>query len=160
MEPLPVYTVDALTSERPFDSDTFTQEDAVALGLLAAEYIRTNGYNLAVRVGLHGDVVFLAKLGSTGPGNDSWLHGKAAVAERFGEASLLVRRRHEEAGTPFTSRTDVDHDLLRAHGGSLPITVRGALVGTITTSGEKDVIDHQVTRRIVDAYLDARRPLH
>ncbi len=67
---------------------------------IAVGVIRHHGANIAVRIVLGGDAVFVAKLGTTGPGNDEWLAGKAAVAERFGEPSLLVRRRHEEAGTP------------------------------------------------------------
>ena len=79
--------------------------------------------------------------------------GKAAVVARFGEPSLLVRRRHEEAGTPFEQRDDVDHETFKAHGGSLPIRVRADLVGSITTSGEPDVVDHDVASEAVRRFL-------
>ncbi|MCR2762389.1 heme-binding protein [Microbacterium sp. zg.B48] len=144
MPDLPVFTIEDLEAVPPFDRPAFDNDDAVTLGLLAVEMIRNHGGNLAVRIVLRGDEVFLAKLGATGPVNDVWLAGKAAVAERFGEPSLLVRRRHEAAGTPFAERTDLDHDLFRAHGGAVPIFVAGELVGTITMSGEPDVIDHAV----------------
>ena len=117
-------------------------------GELAIAVIREHGWNLAVRIVLRGDIVFQAKLGTTGPGNDAWLAGKAAVVERFRAPSLLVRRRHEEAGTPFA-----DDDMFRAHGGSMPILVNGELVGTITTSGEPDVIDHTATSEAVARFL-------
>jgi uncharacterized protein (UPF0303 family) len=133
-EPLPVYTVDDLEREPVLDVSEFTNDDAVDLGLAAVEVIDERGLNIAVRVMLHGDVVFQAKLGTTGPGNDPWLAGKHAVVERFGEASLLVKRRHEEAGTPFEELPDIDHDTFRAHGGSIPIKVNGETVGSITTA--------------------------
>ena len=76
------------------------------------------------------------------------------MAERFGEPSLLVRRRHEAAGTPFADRTDIDHDLFRAHGGSVPIFVDGEVVGTITMSGEPDVVDHAVAAEAIRRYRD------
>lgn len=153
---LPVYTAADLAAEPTFDVDTFDNDDAVDLGLAAVEVIDERGLNLAVRIVLRDDVVFQAKLGTSGPGNDAWLAGKHAVVMRFGEASLLVRRRHEEAGTRFEDVTDVDHDLLEAHGGSIPLRVRGELVGSITTSGEPDVVDHATSAEAIRRYLAAR----
>jgi uncharacterized protein (UPF0303 family) len=155
MTDLPVYRaadIDPAGLEVP----SFDNDDAVALGIIAVDAIRASGRKLAVRVVLRGDVVFQAKLSGTGPGNDPWLAGKAAVVERFGEPSLRVRRSHEEAGTPFEDRDDIDHDVLKAHGGSLPIRVGGDVVGTITMSGEPDVIDHQVVTEAVRRYREHR----
>lgn len=152
MTALPVFTVADLEAVPRFEPERFDNDDAVALGLLGVEVIRHHRANLAVRIVLRGDVVFVAKLGTTGPGNDPWLAGKAAVADRFGEPSLLVRRRHEEAGTPFADRTDIDHDVFRAHGGSVPIFVDGEVVGTITMSGEPDVVDHALVAETIRRY--------
>ena len=149
MSELPVFTVADLEAVPRFEPASFDNDDAVALGLLAVEVIRHHRANLAVRIALRGDAVFVAKLGTTGPGNDAWLAGKAAVAERFGEPSLLVRRRHEEAGTPFSDRDDVDHNALRAHGGAVPIFVGGDVVGSITMSGEPDVVDHALVAETI-----------
>jgi uncharacterized protein (UPF0303 family) len=155
MTDLPVYT-SADIDPVGLDVPSFSNDDAVALGLEAIAAIQAAGKNLAVRIVLRGDAVFVAKLGTTGAGNDPWLAGKAAVVERFGEPSLRVRRTHEEAGTPFTERDDVDHELLKAHGGSLPIRVDGELVGTITMSGEPDVVDHQVVTDAAARYRAQR----
>ena len=156
MSDLPEFTVADLEAQAALDLETFTNDDAVDLGLIAVALIRERGLSLAVKIVLNDDVVFQAKLRDTGPGNDSWMAGKAAVVHRFGEASMLVRRRHEEAGTPFEERDDVDHETFKAHGGSLPIRVGGELVGTVTTSGEPDVVDHDVTSEAVRRYLAAR----
>lgn len=153
MSDLPVYTAADLETQPQLDVAEFTNDDAVRLGQLALDVIRENSWNLAVRILLRGDTVFLAKTGTTGPGNDPWLAGKAAVVDRFGDASLLVRRRHEEAGTPFEERDDIDHEALKAHGGSMPIRVDGVVVGSITTSGEPDVIDHTATAEAVRRFL-------
>lgn len=153
MTDLPVFSVPDLEAQPIIDVDAFDNDDAVDLGLIAVEVIRERALNLAVRIVLHGDVVFQAKLGTTGPGNDPWLAGKAAVVERFGEPSLLVKLRHLDAGAPFEERRDVDHDALKAHGGSMPIRVNGEVVGTITTSGEPDVIDHATTAEAVRRFL-------
>lgn len=153
MSELPVFTVADLEAQPALDLETFTNDDAVDLGLLAVALIRERGLSLSVKIVLNDDIAFQARLGDTGPGNDEWLEGKARVVHRFGEPSLLVRRRHEEAGTPFDELADVDHDLYKAHGGSMPIRAGGAIVGTITTSGEPDVVDHDVTSEAVRRFL-------
>ena len=131
MTDLPVFSVADVVAQPTIDLPEFTNDDAVDLGLAAIDVIRERNVSLAVRIVLRGDVVFQAKLKSTGAGNDPWLAGKAAVVERFGEPSLLVKLRHQEAGTPFEDRDDVDHDVLKAHGGSQPIRVAGEVVGSV-----------------------------
>jgi len=156
MTDLPVYTAADVAAHPTIDLPSFDNDDAVQLGLFALEVIRERDLNLAVRVVLRGDIVFQAKLKTTGPSNDPWLAGKGAVAEQFGEPSLLVKLRDQEAGRSFEQRTDVDHDALKAHGGSIPFRVNGEVVGTITTSGEPDVIDHQTAAEAVARFLAAR----
>jgi uncharacterized protein (UPF0303 family) len=153
MSELPVFTAADLEAQPALDVETFTNDDAVDLGLVTIALIRERGLSLAVKIVVHDDIVFEAKLGQTGPGNEQWLDSKARVAARFGEPSLLVGRRHAEAGTPFEERDDVDHDTHKAHGGSMPIRVGGEVVGTITTSGEPDVVDHDVTSEAVRRFL-------
>jgi uncharacterized protein (UPF0303 family)/8-oxo-dGTP pyrophosphatase MutT (NUDIX family) len=138
--PLPTFTIDELEL-LDASLESFTNEDAVALGMIAVEVIRESGLNLAVDIVRGDDLVYRAKLGSTGPENDEWLAGKAAAAIMFGEPSLLVRLRHEAADITFTD-LDLDHAKVKGHGGSIPIRVGDNIVGTITMSGEPDVLDH------------------
>lgn len=157
--PVPEYTVADLEPLNAIEFDSMTNDDAVALGLVAVEVIRDWNLSLAVDIVLGEDLVFRAKLKSTGPGNDPWLKGKAATALRFGEPSLLVKARHLEAGTPFENRDDVDHSILKAHGGSIPLRVGGQIVGTLTMSGEPDAVDHEAAAEAIQRYLgggDAR----
>ena len=153
---LPEFDIETLEREDVLDLPSFDNDDAVDLGLAALEVIDERELNLAVRIVLRGDIVFQAKLGTSGPGNDPWLAGKHAVVMRFGEPSLLVKRRHEAAGTPFDELPDVDHDAFKAHGGSVPIKVNGETVGSITTSGEPDVVDHATSAEAVRRFLAAR----
>lgn len=151
--PLPNFTVADLEQLNELSVGEMSADDAVDLGLVAIDLIRSRDLNLAVDVTLRGHSMLRAKLKNTGPDNDFWLDAKAAVAVRFGEPSLLVKLRHLEAGTPFEDRTDVDHSRLRAHGGSIPLHNGGAVVGTITVSGEPDVIDHEVAAEALRRYL-------
>lgn len=148
----PEYTVEDVERAGRIELPHFTKEDAFELGTIAAGVIREWGVNLAVDIVIGEDLVYRAKLGTTGKGNDEWLAGKAAVARHFGESSLLVRLRQEQTGVPFTN-LDLDHETLKAHGGSIPLRVDDEIVGTITMSGEPDVIDHETATEAVARYL-------
>jgi uncharacterized protein (UPF0303 family) len=144
---VPEFTIEQLEAQSTIDADSFTTDDAVALGLIAIEVIREWDVNLCVDIVLSGDLVFRAKLRDTGADNDPWLAGKAAVVRQFGEASLLVKYRQQAAGTL------ADTDTLRFHGGSIPIRVHGEIVGTITMSGEPDTVDHEAANEAVQRFL-------
>jgi uncharacterized protein (UPF0303 family) len=158
--PLPSFTVAELEELNRLSVGEMTADDAVDLGLVAISVIRERDLNLAVDVSLRGHSMFRAKLKNTGPDNDFWLDAKVAVAVRFGEPSLLVKLRHVEAGTPFEERTDIDHTRFKAHGGSIPLRNGDEVVGTITVSGEPDVIDHEVAAEALRRYLRQRAERH
>ncbi|MDH6180853.1 uncharacterized protein (UPF0303 family) [Microbacteriaceae bacterium SG_E_30_P1] len=153
MSELPEFTIDDLEPLARLDVGFFGNDDAVDLGLCAIEVITERDLNLAVDIVVRGDLVFRARFGTTGPENDPWLQGKAAVALHFEEPSLLVRRRLEASGHDVAD-LGLDPALYRAHGGSIPIRASGELVGTITVSGEPDVVDHDVAQESLGRYLD------
>jgi uncharacterized protein (UPF0303 family) len=149
---VPEYTLEQVASASRFELAHFTNEDAFALGTIAGELIQEWGVNLSVDIVIDGYLAYRARFGTTGAGNDPWLAGKAAVANHFGEASLLVKLRQEETGVPFTD-LDLDHEVMKAYGGSIPIFVDGAVVATITTSGEPDVVDHETATEAIRRYI-------
>ena len=149
----PTYSIAELEALATLEFASLSTDEAVTLGLVAFEVIQERDLSLAVDVVIHGDLVFRAKLKSTGPDNDPWLRGKSNVALGFGEPSLLVRQRHIEAGTAFEDRTDIDHDQMRAFGGSVPLRVAGSIIGTLTVSGEPDAIDHETAVEAIERYL-------
>lgn len=132
----------------------FGNEEAVALGLVAIETIKETGANLAVDIRIGDDLVFRAKLGTTGAGNNPWLEGKHVVVTHHGVPSLLVRRRQEAAGDHAVDG-EIDGAPAKFVGGSIPILVGGAVVATITMSGEKDYVDHAVNALAVSRWLAA-----
>jgi uncharacterized protein (UPF0303 family) len=152
---IPEYTLDQLEAAGRIELDHFSNEDAFELGTLAAAVTQEWGVSLSVDIVIDGYLVYRARLGKTGPGNDPWLTGKAAVANHFGDSSLLVKLRQEATGTPFTD-LPLDHEVMKAHGGSIPIYVDGKLVGTITMSGEPDVVDHEAVTEALSRYVALR----
>lgn len=153
MTQLPEFTIEDLEPLTRIDVGFFGTDDALDLGLCAVEVITERDLDLAVDIVLRGYLAFRARTGSTGRDNDPWLQGKAAVAVHFEEPSLLVRRRLEASGQTI-QELGLDPELYRAHGGSIPIRASGEIVGTITVSGEPDVVDHDVAAEALRRYLD------
>jgi uncharacterized protein (UPF0303 family) len=149
---LPVFTLEQLEESAPLDLGHVTNDDAVDLGLTALEVASERGLSLAIEIVLEGDVVFRVKLAQTGPENDPWLTGKAAVARHFGVPSLLVRRRLEAAGETVSDH-GLDPEHYRAHGGAIPLRAGGIVVGTLTASGAPDVVDHDVATEALRRYV-------
>jgi len=150
---LPEYTIEALEAEPALRVDAFTNEDAFELGTIAANVIRERALNLAVDIRIGDELVYRARFGSTGPGNDPWLTGKAAAVLRHRVPSLLVRLQTEARGEqPDTSGDD---DGIRVAGGSIPIFRGDDVIGTLTLSGEPDVVDHQTAAEAVARYRTA-----
>jgi uncharacterized protein (UPF0303 family) len=152
---IPEYTLEQLEADGRIELDHFTSEDAFELGTLAAVVTQEWGVSLSVDIVIGDYLVYRARLGTTGPGNDPWLSGKAAVVNHYGDSSLLVKLRQEATGVPFTDLPH-DHEVMKAHGGSIPIYVDGTLVGTITMSGEPDVVDHEAASEALRRYVDLR----
>ena len=79
-------------SKRRAESSSITSPRMTrsSLGILSARLIQELGRNLAVDIVVRGDLIFRARLGETGPGNDplAWPE-QAAAAALLGEASLL-----------------------------------------------------------------------
>jgi uncharacterized protein (UPF0303 family) len=152
---IPEFSLEQLEAAGRIELDHFTNEDAFELGTMAATVTAEWGLSLSVDIVIGDYLAYRARLGTTGAGNDPWLTGKAAVVRHFGDSSLLVRRRQEETGVPFTE-LPLDHEVMKAYGGSIPIYVDGNLVATLTMSGEPDVVDHEVASEALRRYVEAR----
>jgi uncharacterized protein (UPF0303 family) len=128
--------------ERTLEFDTFDQGTAWQLGTAAVEIIRERGLVLAVQIVIGDHVVFKAAVNGVDQDTDPWLAGKAAAAVHFESSTLRVRLRND---IDPSVTADIDTDVLRPHGGAVPIRVTGkGIVGTITLSGEPDTVDHEV----------------
>jgi uncharacterized protein (UPF0303 family) len=147
--PEPVYTVESLEAEPAADFPSLTRDDAVRLGEIGIAVIREWERDLTVEVRVGAELAFRAQLGSTGEPNTAAIAGKVATVTALGVSSLLARRRNE-ADPSYGADLGDDAKLW---GGCIPIFVGGVLAGTVATSGEPDVVDHEATAETVRRYL-------
>jgi uncharacterized protein (UPF0303 family) len=151
--PAPEYTVASLEAEPRAEFSSLTRDDAVPLGEVGIAVIREWERDLAIEVRVGSELAFRAQLGTTGEENAAAISGKVATVTALGVSSLLARRRHE---ADPTYGADLGDDA-RLWGGCIPIFVDGALAGTVATSGEPDVVDHEATAETVRRYLELSR---
>lgn len=147
--PEPVYTVASLEAEPVAEFPSLTRDDAVRLGEIGIAVIRDWERDLAVEVRVGGELAFRAQLGSTGQENADSIAFKVVTVTALGVSSLLARRRNE-ADPSYGAGLGED---ARLWGGAIPIFVGGVLAGTVATSGEPDVVDHEATAETVRRYL-------
>ncbi len=143
--PMPEYTLASLEAEPIAEFSSLTRDDAVRLGEIGIAVIREWERDLAVEVRVGEELAFRAQLGTTGEENAGAIAAKVVTVTALGVSSLLARRRNE-ADPSYGA--DLGEDA-RLWGGCIPIFVGGVLAGTVATSGEPDVVDHEATAEIV-----------
>ncbi len=137
--------------EQDLSFDSFSHNQALALGQFAISIIQDAPIAMEVRKGNH--LVFKASMPGTSQDNDWWLNRKFKAADRFGHSSLWVKKKFQEMGQDFEIDSGLDQDLYAAHGGVVPIIVKGTgMVGGIGISGLPDVEDHRYAVEILEKF--------
>ena len=150
----PLSLEDLLEQERRLVFDSFTNDQAIALGLHLVEVARAGHHPLTIDVTRAGQQLFHAALPGTAVDNDRWVERKRAVVERFGHASLYMARLCEQRGVDLATRYQLDPLAFAASGGAFPITIRDVgVVGTVTVSGLPHEIDHALVVEALGAFL-------
>ena len=148
----PRYTLEQLLTEPRAAFDSFTRDDAVRLGEIAVKLIREWGVNLAVDVHIGDELAFRAQLGTTGQGNADIMGRKRLTVKHFGHSSLLARFKKDADPSVAAGLGDE----YAFWGGSIPIFVGGELYGTLSSSGEADVVDHEVIAEALARFTATR----
>lgn len=135
----------------------FSQEDALALGLLIVELATERGFPVAVDIRRGTHVLFHVSLPGATPDNDIWVAKKARTAERYAEPSLLVGLRGRLGGGRMEDNAWFDESAYAAHGGAFPVYVRGTgQIATATVSGLPQKADHDLVVEALRMFISNR----
>ena len=141
--------------ERELVFDAFTLDVAWRLGSLLRDAAIERGHPVVIGIVVNGQRLFHAALPGTTPENDRWLERKTNVVLHFQRSSLGVGERFRARGQGF-EEARLDPATHAAHGGVLPITVRGAgVVGAVGVSGLPQLQDHAFVAEVVRDFLAA-----
>ncbi|NNC13751.1 hypothetical protein HII28_17945 [Planctomonas sp. JC2975] len=147
--PEPVYTLEQLEAEPVAEFASFDRDDAVRLGEIAVALVRERDLNLAIEVHIGDELAYRAQLGSTGQHNADVIAGKRLVVKHFRHSSVLARFK-KDADPSVADGLGPEY---KFWGGSIPLFVNDEFVGTLSSSGESDVVDHET---IADALIRFR----
>ncbi|MGY1608389.1 MULTISPECIES: heme-degrading domain-containing protein [unclassified Geodermatophilus] len=132
----------------------FTNDDAWELGSALVAAARRVDAPVAVEITRNGHRLFTAALTGATPDNADWIERKSRVVHRFGHSSLHVRQTWVERGTTFEESAGLDPRLYAAHGGAVPLLVRGVgPVGVVAVSGLPQLEDHRMVVAALRAHL-------
>jgi uncharacterized protein (UPF0303 family) len=139
--------------ERRLVLNSFTYDDAWALGNLLVDLARERQAPVAIDITRGGQQLFHAALPGSAPDNDAWIARKRRVVERYHASSYLVGSRFRAKGTTFEDASRLDPDTYAAHGGAFPLAVRGAgVVGAVVVSGLPQIEDHKLVVEALERF--------
>lgn len=137
---------------------SFSQDDALALGLLIVELATQRELPVAVDIRRGSHVLFHVSLPGATPDNGFWVERKARTAERYAIPSLLVGLRGRLDGGRAEDSGWFDESAYAAHGGSFPIYLRGTgPVATVTVSGLPQKADHELVVEALTKFTRRKR---
>lgn len=135
---------------------TFTNDDAIALGLWLVAAGRAENLAITVDVRRGDQQVFHAALAGTSADNDAWVERKVRLVKRVGMSSYRMGCQLRASGHSLGEALLLDEKEYAAHGGAFPIVVKNVgLVGVVTVSGLPQREDHALVVRVLTEWLNA-----
>ncbi|AZB41972.1 heme-degrading domain-containing protein [Bacillus sp. FJAT-42376] len=134
--------------------DSFTNEDALKLGMTVVDYAKENGKSVAVHIERNRVPLFTHLMDGTSEENVFWLYRKKRVVDHYNRSSHYIAKRFEQNGTTHDESSLLSSSEYQAVGGSLPIRVRGAgVIGSLTVAGLTPQMDHDYAAEGVKRFL-------
>jgi uncharacterized protein (UPF0303 family) len=124
------------------------------LGVRLRTLAEERGLAVVIDVRRVGQPLFYAALDGTTPDNAEWVRKKSNVVARFHRSSYGVGLSLKAKNETLLEKFGLPMADYAAHGGSSPLTVRGAgVVGSVTVSGLPQRADHELVVEALCAEL-------
>jgi uncharacterized protein (UPF0303 family) len=130
--------------ERELELPRMDEEMAWQIGSRLRTMGEKRGLSIVVDVRRFGQPLFYTALKGTTPDNVSWVQRKSNVVARFHRSSYGIGLTMTLKNTSLEAR-GLPASEYASHGGSFPLTVKGAgIVGSVTVSGLAQRDDHEL----------------
>jgi uncharacterized protein (UPF0303 family) len=140
---------------RALQLGSFSQSDALALGLLLVEMATGRKLPVAIDIRRNEHILFHVSLPGATPDNEIWVEKKSRTAERYAEPSLLVGLKGRVGGGSIEDNGWFDQTRYAPHGGAFPVYVKGTgHVATVTVSGLPQKDDHDFVVEALTSFRD------
>jgi uncharacterized protein (UPF0303 family) len=133
---------------------SFTNDDAIGLGMRLVEIGRAESLAITVDVRRGNQQLFHAALAGTSADNDGWVERKVRLVQRVGMSSYRMGCQLRVSGRSLSEALLLNEHDYAAHGGAFPIVVNNVgLVGVVTVSGLPQREDHALVVRVLREWL-------
>lgn len=130
----------------------FNENVAWRIGCHIREVAAREGHPIAIEVSRTGGRLFYCAMPGASPDNEAWIHRKRNVVERFGESSLYMALKAEEAGTDVMKKFKLpEADYVHSGGGVAVVVAHCGCIGAVTVSGLRQTDDHRLAADAIAA---------
>jgi uncharacterized protein (UPF0303 family) len=141
-----------LENELQFES--FTNEDALNLGMTLVNYAKENNKAVAIHIERNRVPLFTHLMDGTSEENVFWLYRKKRVVDHYNRSSHFIAARFEESGTTHDESSLLSPSDYQAVGGSFPIRIKAVgAIGTVTVAGLTPQLDHDYVVEGIKRFL-------
>lgn len=133
----------------------FTSETALAIGIKLIDKARRENLSLTIDITKSGHQLFHYAFDGTTPDNDAWIIRKNRVVNRFWTSSLYIGTKLKLIDKTIDEKYFISDKEYSAHGGAFPIIIKNVgVIGTITSSGAEQIIEHNLIVEVLTEFLN------
>lgn len=140
--------------EMDLQFESFTNEDALNLGMILINYAKENNKAVAIHIERNRVPLFTHLMDGTSEENVFWLYRKKRVVDHYNRSSHYIAARFEKQGTTHDESSLLQSSDYQAVGGSFPIRIKDVgVIGTVTVAGLTPQLDHDYAVEGVRRFL-------
>lgn len=134
---------------------TFTNEDALNLGMTLIDIAKENNKSVAIHIERNRVPLFTHLMEGTSEENVFWLNRKKRIVVHYNRSSHFIDARFKEQGTTHNESSLLSSSDYQAVGGSFPIRVKSiGVIGSVTVAGLTPQLEHDYAVEGVKRFLE------
>ncbi|MFF2853551.1 heme-degrading domain-containing protein [Peribacillus sp. NPDC058002] len=147
-----------LSLENELQFESFTNEDALNLGMTLVNYAKENNKSIGIHIERNRVPLFSHLMDGSSEENVFWLYRKKRVVDHYNRSSQFIAARFEEGGTTHDESSLLSPSEYQAVGGSFPIRIKGVgAIGTVTVGGLTPQLDHDYVVEGIKRFLSIKK---
>ncbi len=132
----------------------FTNETALQIGMRLIEKAKKDNLSMTIDITRSGHQLFHYAFAGTSPDNDQWIIRKNRVVNRFGVSSLYIGTTLKLLKKTIEEKYHISSEEYCPYGGAFPIIIKNVgVVGTISSSGLRQITEHNLIVEVLEEFL-------